>query len=166
MDIATKSDTIWPRAATLHSDGEGWVKLTRAIHAITPFGKGFGELLEPVRNGAPDHCPKCYWNSEVPAQRDVLAVSISELEQIKRRGSKLGASWRLVDDVHLDFTPELFSHSSRNDRRTCHQQRIQRIRRRTINDHYERPEKRKKLGDLSRLISNVSSQLDRTNFGY
>jgi hypothetical protein len=163
MDVATKSSTIWPRAATLHSDGEGWVELTWVIYAITFFGKGFGELLELVCSGAPNHCPKCYWNSEVPAQRDVLAVSNSELEQIvERRGSKSRTSWRLVDDIYLDFTPELFSDCSRNNLRTCHQLRIQRIRQRTINDHDKRPEERKKPGRLSRLISSVSSQLDRT----
>jgi hypothetical protein len=163
MDVATKSDTIWPRAATLNSDGEGWFELTRAIHAITLFGKGFGELLEPVRSGAPNHCPKCFWNSKVPAQRDVLAVSNSDLELIvERRGSKSSTPWRLVDDIHLDFTPGLFSDCSRNNRRTCHQLRIQSIRQRSRNDQDERPAKLKKPSRLSRLISNVSSQLDRT----
>jgi hypothetical protein len=93
----------------------------------------------------------------------VLAVSISELEQIvERRGSKSSTSWRLVDDFYLDITPELFSDCSTNRLRTCHQLRIQRIRQRTTNNHDETPTKWNKLGHLLRSISSSSSQLDRT----
>lgn len=165
MDIAIKSDLIWPRVTTLHADGEGWVGLTRAIYATTLFGKGFGELLEPVRgSGDRNHCVKCCWNSNVPKDRDVLAVSISELERIvERRGSKADTYWRLVENFYLDFPPELFSACSRNEHRGCHQQRVQKIRRSANHNHEEKSEEQKKEPRLlSRLISKISRRRDKT----
>jgi hypothetical protein len=163
MDIATKSDLLWPRATTLHSGGEGWVAFTRTIHAMTLFGKGFGELLEPVRgSGDRTHCVKCCWNSHVPTQRDFLAVSVSELERIvERRGSKPDTYWRLVDNLYLEFPPELFSACSRNERRGCHQQRVQRIRQSTSHDYEEKPEEQKEPRLLSRLISKMSRRHEK-----
>jgi hypothetical protein len=158
MDIATKSDTIWSRATKLRDDGEGWVGLTRAIHAPTLFGKGFGELLNPVReSGNQSHCVKCHWNSNVPAQRDILAVSISELERIiERRGSKSDTLWRIVDDIHLNVSTELFSACLKNRGRSCHQQRVQRLQRSTIQNHEKSVDQKKEpsrfLNRLRRMI--------------
>lgn len=128
MDIAAKSNLIWPRSTALYSDSEGWVGLTRAIHAVTLFGKGFGELLEPICEGEyQNRCANCHWNSLVPTNRDILAISMDELERIvERRGSKSDNSWRLVDDLRLHFPAELFSACSQNGRRKC-RQRILRI---------------------------------------
>src|SRR5262249_2945879 len=102
------------------------------------------------------------WNSNVPTQRDVLAVSISELERIvERRGSKSDTSWRLVDNFHLDFPSGLFSACLQNERRSC-RQRVQSIRRSTSDDHEEKLEVQKKeLALLSRILR-VSRRRDKT----
>jgi hypothetical protein len=130
MDIATKSNIIHPRATELRADGEGWSDLTRKIHAVTLFGKGFGELLEPIRKtAAQDHCVKCLWNSDVPAGRDLLAISVSDLERIvERRGTKSKGHWKLVDDCYLHVTPSLFSTCSRSSTQNCPRGRVQRVR--------------------------------------
>lgn len=129
MDIATESDLIWPRATTLHSDGESWVKLTRAVNAITLFGRGFGDLLEPVCGSQVEsRCEKCSWNSGVPLQRDILAVCVCDLERIvERRGRKADGHWRLVNDLYLDVPRDLFLPCSRHGHRGCQQRRVQEI---------------------------------------
>lgn len=38
-DLATDRDPFYPRVATLQTTGKGWVDFTRAIHAITLFGR-------------------------------------------------------------------------------------------------------------------------------
>jgi hypothetical protein len=156
MDIATKFDPVWSRATTLHVDGQGWVGLTRAIHAVTLFGKGFGDLLEPIYEGGKwNQCENCHWNSSVPPKRDILAVSMTELENIvERRGSKSETSWRLVDDLHLDFSPEVFSTCSRSGRRKC-RQRILKIRRNSLDDQEDKGKEWDKTKFFPNLISKM-----------
>jgi len=165
MDIATKSNQIWSRATELEGDGEGWVGLTRAVHATTLFGKGFGELLEPVREiGDQNHCVKCYWNSNVPTQRDILAVPISELDRMtERRGSKSDTSWRLVDKFHLDLSTELFSVCLKNKRGGCRQQRVQRLQYGAIRNREQKPkEQKKKPSHVSRFLTWISSRRNKS----
>ncbi|KEZ39111.1 hypothetical protein SAPIO_CDS10501 [Scedosporium apiospermum] len=76
MDIATNQGTIWPKVATLHTTGEGWVDFSRAIHAPTLFGSGFGDLFIPAvmtSSSASPSCPFCLWNSPLPTGKDYLA---------------------------------------------------------------------------------------------
>ncbi|KAF7556597.1 hypothetical protein G7Z17_g1345 [Cylindrodendrum hubeiense] len=47
-DLATSRDPMYPRVATLETEGKVWVDLTRALHTITLFGRGFGELIRPA----------------------------------------------------------------------------------------------------------------------
>lgn len=166
MDIATKSDPIWPRAMELRDDGEGWVGLTRAIHATTLFGKGFGELLEPVRPIRDlNHCEMCSWNSQAPAQRDVLAVSVPELERIiEQTGDKdvTGTSWKLVNELYLTINPGLFSGCSGNNRRGCHQ-RIQSIQRNTQYSHDENSKEQKNQKLLWRVMSKLTHRHNNTS---
>ncbi|KAK6857894.1 hypothetical protein PG995_005593 [Apiospora arundinis] len=120
MDVATDEDPLWPRVMTLRSGGKGWVDLTRAIHAITLFGSGFGDLIEPTGSnqiGRPPSlgglippadpspimrlCRSCNFNVQVPKFRDYLAVCVSDiLEIMQRRGSRNTTPWRLVDDLY------------------------------------------------------------------
>ncbi|KUI74577.1 Tryprostatin B 6-hydroxylase [Cytospora mali] len=91
---------IEPREATLGEDGEGWVGFTRAMRVPTLFGRNYGELWEPYpvlsRSG---ECATCYWNRTVPPMRDILAVSMADMNRdIERRGVKYAHYWRLVDD--------------------------------------------------------------------
>lgn len=107
MDIATGQGTLRPRVQTLHHKGRGWTDFTRAIHAVTLFGKGFGELLEPApqpqSRGA---CKACHWNGYVPQGHDYLAAGTYELSRIiQREGDRSVRPWQLVDKIYW-FTPE------------------------------------------------------------
>ncbi|KAI9854954.1 MAG: hypothetical protein M1813_000619 [Trichoglossum hirsutum] len=104
MDVATGQGTLWPKVATLHATGAGWVDFARAIHAITFFGTGFGELFRP--RGSQGECGSCYWNSGVPKGRDYLAVRVTVLEGIlDRKGDTTDHPWRLVDNIYW-HTPD------------------------------------------------------------
>ncbi|KAM7204463.1 hypothetical protein V8F20_003579 [Naviculisporaceae sp. PSN 640] len=112
MDIATGAGTLWPLVHTLHHMGRGWTDFTRAINAVTLFGKGFGELMEPAPQ-APAHglyppraCKACHWNGPLPKGQDYLAASTRELLGIfERRGDMKLRPWRLVENIYW-FTPD------------------------------------------------------------
>lgn len=96
MDIASDEDPFWPRVTTLRATGAGWVDFARALHAITLFGEGFGELIK-----AHDESQLCSSWSEVPKGMDFLAVCNSDLGEIlRKRGNNRGTIWRLVDDIY------------------------------------------------------------------
>lgn len=104
MDVATDEDPLWPRVTTVRASGRGWIDLTRALHAITLFGTGFGELLRPAKKSG--GCGGCLVNSEVPKGEDYLAVCTLELQEIlEKRGTKSTSPWRLVDDIYW-HTPD------------------------------------------------------------
>lgn len=107
MDIAAGSGTLWPKVHTLHYMGRGWVDFTRAIHAVTLFGKGFGELLQPWVADSPQMrpCMACHWHGPLPRGRDYLAVGTQTLaEIIQTKGDMDTRPWRLVDQIYW-FTP-------------------------------------------------------------
>ena len=107
MDIAAGQGTLWPRVQMLHHMGRGWTDFTRAIHAVTLFGKGFGELLEPAPHAqSRPSCKACHWNGYVPQGHDYLAAGTHELSRIiQRQGDRSIRPWRLVDNIYW-FTPE------------------------------------------------------------
>ncbi|KAK4182303.1 hypothetical protein QBC35DRAFT_548396 [Podospora australis] len=108
MDVATDEDPIWPRATTLRATGLGWVDFTRAIHAITLFGSGFGDLFRP-NSPHQGSCATCQLNIEVPKGKDYLAVCIPELADIlQRRGTRNTGPWRLVDEIHWHAPDKTF----------------------------------------------------------
>ncbi|KAF2652617.1 hypothetical protein K491DRAFT_695417 [Lophiostoma macrostomum CBS 122681] len=172
-DIATKARDIWPLTTTLGDDSEGWVGLTRAIHAPTLFGRGFGELMKPsnLPEQAQSYCNDCHWNIRVPPHRDLLAMSASNLSRITQlRGEKKGTDWRIVDDLHITISQELFQKCARKGR--CHTTRIQSIRRRPydgsenlIEEGYNKNKtlKKKKVGVWRRLISSNPKKMESTS---
>ena len=107
MDIAAKKGTLWPKTATLQAMGRGWVDLTRSLHAIHLFGKGFGELLQPAGTEGP--CKSCYWNSSLPTGKDYLAISTKDLQPIlSRQGSVSSRPWRLNNNIYWHAPDEAF----------------------------------------------------------
>ena len=95
MDIASDEDPLWPRVATLASSGVGWVDFTRAMHAITLFGRGFGDLFK----SSSDSQMCAHW-AEVPKGLDYLTVSVVDLQEIlKKKGCTISNPWRLVDEI-------------------------------------------------------------------
>jgi hypothetical protein len=96
VDVSTRIQNLKPKVTTLQARGKAWVDFTRSIGAVTLFGRGFGELMQPARN-ATDVCPN--WNL-LPKGYDYLAVSISDLEAIsERRGDPNASPMKLVDDI-------------------------------------------------------------------
>ncbi|OKL58696.1 hypothetical protein UA08_06282 [Talaromyces atroroseus] len=74
-DIIASRDPIYPRLATLDHMGKSWVDFSHSIHAIALFGRGFGEIIEPV--GA--FCS--YW-AKLPKDRSYLAACVSDIKEI------------------------------------------------------------------------------------
>jgi hypothetical protein len=76
-DLATDRDPFYPRVATLQAMGKGWVDFTRAIHAITWFGRGFGEIIQPAATST-----SCAHWAKLPQGRYYLAACVSDLKEI------------------------------------------------------------------------------------
>ncbi|KAL1626919.1 hypothetical protein SLS54_002457 [Diplodia seriata] len=76
-DLATNRDPVYPRVAKLSTMGYGWVDFTRAIQAITLFGKEFGELIQS--EGLSNQCKK--WK-HVPEGRYYLVAAVSDMRKI------------------------------------------------------------------------------------
>jgi nucleoside phosphorylase len=104
LDLATNEDPITPRVYKLRTRGKGWVDFTRAIHAITLFGVGFGEIFQPVCES--DSCS--YW-STLPHGKYYLAAGIADLSRImKRRGNHRVHPMRLTDYISWNFENTAF----------------------------------------------------------
>lgn len=78
-ELVSMRDPLYLRVATLGPNSFSWVKFTRSIHAITLFGKGFGNIL---RNGNIQDRVPCHHLSEVPTQQCYLSVGNSDLMSI------------------------------------------------------------------------------------
>jgi len=79
-DVATGSDPFFARVSTLQTMGKGWVDFARGIHAVTLFGRGFGELFQPTAaRSSPSSCS--LW-SVLPRNRFYLAARVADLHQI------------------------------------------------------------------------------------
>ncbi|KAI1430607.1 hypothetical protein GGR50DRAFT_182798 [Xylaria sp. CBS 124048] len=116
MDIATDEDPLWPRVMEIRSAGKGWVDFTRAIHAVTLFGRGFGELIEP-REAHTTAYAACSMYDKVPKGKDYLAVCVRDIQDIlEKRGSQSTIPWKLTDDIYWhtpDKTFEACTHRAR-----------------------------------------------------
>lgn len=86
MGIAT-GRALSPRVISLDvfsGAGKSWVDFTRSIKAVTLFGEGFGELLEPRApdDGKSNMCD--HWKT-LPKDKDHLAVATHDLVKIFRQ---------------------------------------------------------------------------------
>lgn len=118
-DMATLRDPLFPRSAELNADGRCWVDFIRSIQAVTLFGRGFGEIIQPDTK---DLCEK--W-TKLPKDKFYLAASVSDLESIldtdfceatisptrlsemaicynpSRKGTECRCGWGSCDPVHV-----------------------------------------------------------------
>ncbi|KAI4714339.1 hypothetical protein J4E89_000018 [Alternaria sp. Ai002NY15] len=53
MEVATLEESLWPKSVALLDTGIGWVDLARSIQAVTLFGVGFGEIVQPTATAQP-----------------------------------------------------------------------------------------------------------------
>jgi hypothetical protein len=94
-DLATDRDPLYPRVATIPAIGKGWVDFTRTIHAITLFGRGFGDLIRPTSPG--ELCS--YW-ARLPRQKYYLGACVSDLKEIMELdGDAHSSPIKLCDDI-------------------------------------------------------------------
>ncbi|KAM0427797.1 hypothetical protein ACHAPT_007254 [Fusarium lateritium] len=77
-DIARDRDPFHLRIAKLPLDSTNWVELTRAIPAITLFGRGFGDIIR----ASPPEPSGCRGWEDVPTNRHLLCVSVADLRAI------------------------------------------------------------------------------------
>lgn len=106
-DLASDKDPIYPRVATLHALGKGWVDFIRSIQAVTLFGKRFGQIIEPSSS-----FPCSYW-SDVPRGKFYLAACMSDLRQIMEMDGDCTANpMRLCDGISW-YTPAVAFDSCR-----------------------------------------------------
>lgn len=111
MDVATAQDPLYPKALKIDYKGRGWVDFTRAINAVTLFGRGFGELAKPSSSSN----ALCRTWGTVPTQQTYLTVCISDLEQImERRGDQDPYRIRLVENIFWHKPDKLYEACSCN----------------------------------------------------
>ncbi|KAJ4160352.1 hypothetical protein NW754_003477 [Fusarium falciforme] len=86
-------DPLHPRVAEIKPHGKGWVDFTRAIQAVTLFGRGFGDIIQP----AVKTCSR--WAS-LPKGRYYIAVCVSDLDKVfKEHGFPRDGHIRLSDNL-------------------------------------------------------------------
>lgn len=78
-DLATEDPPFYPKVSTLQAMGSGWVDIAVAIDAITLFGRGFGDIFQPVE---PLQCAQ--W-VELPRQKYYLAACASDFKYIMEK---------------------------------------------------------------------------------
>ncbi|RSL81845.1 hypothetical protein CEP52_017102 [Fusarium oligoseptatum] len=81
--LSTTSD-LHARVATIDTSGKSWVDLTRAVHAVTLVGCGFGNIIRPANADICDH-----W-TELPKQKYYIAGCFSDLNRVVKQHGSLG----------------------------------------------------------------------------
>ncbi|KAH9908388.1 hypothetical protein F4778DRAFT_717069 [Xylariomycetidae sp. FL2044] len=91
-DLVRDGDPFIPRVTNLQSIGKGWVDFTRAIHAITLFGRGFGEMIQPqLAIGSP-----CTRWALLPQGKYYLAARVADLRDIMENEGDATSNPRLL----------------------------------------------------------------------
>ncbi|KAH7243150.1 hypothetical protein B0J15DRAFT_94008 [Fusarium solani] len=88
-EIATDQDSFDLKYAKLPLDLMSWVEFTRAIPALTLFGKGFGDIIR----ASPPATNCCQGWEVVPTEKHLLCISVADLRAIiKLTGGNLGTN--------------------------------------------------------------------------
>ncbi|PYH84660.1 hypothetical protein BO82DRAFT_304150 [Aspergillus uvarum CBS 121591] len=76
-DLIRENDRIHLRHTVLPYEGRSWVDLTRSIYAVTLFGRGFGDIIQPANWSQ----PFARWDT-VPTGRFYLTASARDIKSI------------------------------------------------------------------------------------
>jgi len=76
-ELSMRRDPIYPVVKTLPTVAKGWVDFARDIDAVTLFGRGFGDIIQPTLPDA-----MCHAWSKLPPNNHYLAASVSDLKDI------------------------------------------------------------------------------------
>lgn len=139
-DIAGGAKTVHPKSVRLGRKGMGWVDLLRELHAVTLFGRGFGEILQiNVKAADADaQLSLCADWARVPSNRHYLAVSNITLRRILEDQGQEDQTPRLVAWQLYWHCPDRYcegcatKNSSRIPAQDCHCDRVQVILPKTI----------------------------------
>lgn len=97
-DVATKRDPLYQRLTTPPSSGRTWIKFARSIHAVTLFGRGFGQLIRPASRSSPGARP-VLWQA-MPTGQGFLGACVADLKDIvDHEGDKTTKPLTLTADV-------------------------------------------------------------------
>ncbi|KAF7520123.1 hypothetical protein G7054_g12877 [Neopestalotiopsis clavispora] len=132
-DIAGGSKTVHPKSVRLGRRGMGWVDLLRGLHAITLFGRGFGEILQAKakESDTDAQLSLCADWVRVPSNRHYLAVSNTTLRRILEDHGQQDQTPRLLASQLYWHCPDKYCEgcAAKNDSRTatqdCHCDRVQ-----------------------------------------
>ena len=103
-DLATQRDPFYPRVATLDAVGKGWVDFTREIQAITLFGRGFGDILQPADPGK-----LCSAWAKLPRKKQYLAACVSDIQEIMEvNGDPDANPMRISDSIVWHIQGQVF----------------------------------------------------------
>ncbi|KAB5569905.1 hypothetical protein GE09DRAFT_691074 [Coniochaeta sp. 2T2.1] len=106
LAVAIKDKPVYARVKTLETMARGWVDFAREIKAITIFGRGFGEIIEPS-----DMTAMCPLWARVPAGRYYLAACVSDLKAImglEDGDTETTNPIRICKDLHWHAQESLF----------------------------------------------------------
>lgn len=104
MDVATGADPVLLRITGLQSTGKCWIDFTRAINAVTLFGRGFGEIICSREDST-----TCDPWTHMPIGLDHLAVCVSDLKTVIRKWGDLeGTPIRVANDIFWHKPDKLF----------------------------------------------------------
>lgn len=124
LDMAEMATSVIRRYTNLKSNGTGWIDLIRSLGAVTFFGSGFGDILEPM-SWVASHSPSnpeplalqslCESWKQVPIEEEFLATTTPILRTIMTRsGGMLGhhitpdRQWKLAHDLYIDSPARVF----------------------------------------------------------
>lgn len=98
-DLVSGNPTMFPLVEIIETVGKGCVDFIRSIQAITLFGKGFGDILQP----SDEICP--HWR-QLPEGKSYLAARVSDLEKIMetKNGDDMARPRRICDGISW-FSP-------------------------------------------------------------
>ncbi|OTA79948.1 hypothetical protein M434DRAFT_17920 [Hypoxylon sp. CO27-5] len=93
-DLVMDGSPLLARAAQLQPFSKGWADFTRAIRAVTLFGRGYGDLIQPKFAGETVvRCPR--W-SLLPSMKYYLAACVSDLQKIMENTGDPNSNPRLL----------------------------------------------------------------------
>jgi nucleoside phosphorylase len=105
-DLVMSRDPLYPRVASLEPRGKSWVDFTRAIHAVTLFGNGFGDIMKST---SADMCE--HW-AELPKEKYYLAACLSDMNQLVRDN-------KVHNESQVRVSKDIIWHTPTSLFRTC-----------------------------------------------
>tara|TARA_R110002003_G_scaffold27_29_gene1538 strand:- start:4470 stop:5780 length:1311 start_codon:yes stop_codon:yes gene_type:complete len=111
MGVVSAKHVLTRREVHLHTNGAAWLPLIKRIHAVTLFGKHFGDLYQPADGSTRSMCRQ--WKS-APRGQEYLVAPVSFLKEIKQNSIEEGdvdeSTDELVEGITWCPTMDAFKH--------------------------------------------------------